>query len=1443
HYMVFFPSVLYYPYTGKVHVHLMDLDKPVRVTLHLASSHGVPNVTLEEQGSDILQLNWPHFCNISTPPASVYEVAYLHVSIQGASLQVSQQKKVLVKALELGTLVQTDKDVYKPGQTGEGQELLEELTGSWDGTPARADATCPCVQDPRGNHVAEWREVSPQQGIVDLSFPLAVEPALGTYTIEVEGRRHYFSVKDYGLPHFEVLIWLPRIVTVKDKKIPLDVCGRYPSGKTFRGRAEASLCQSHKAIILPKGSTGICAEFSGQTGRNGCYSTEVPVASFNLTNFYNQRWLHAYASLLEEGTGKWRSANKSCMIVYEKLTITFENTDKFYKPGIPYTGTMLVKGTNGSALKEEEILLVINARGETQRKTLLTDRSGRASFELDTSGWNNKAELKDDPPDLEHEDTEYLKYQSATRYLYPFSSDSKSFLKILRVQKKLPCGQPQHLRVDYFFDEKATGIKLQSLDVVFLVLAKGTIASVLRKELPAEAGLRGSFSMELSIGPELAPTAKVLGYAVLPDGEMVADSTELKVAKCFPNKVNLSFSEQRAQVGSLLHLKVQAAPGSLCAVYAVDQRARSSSPKGKLNPSTVTGPGAFPVFLTQSSCVQFRSITYSQCFPKMAILLKLKILIYLTVGKMGLDPLWQPFQPLTVLMCQGRARKIAATDCGAGSYWCLTSSQAPMAWLRYEPSSPTSHSSSSQEGLLRVLGAPSLSPSPLVPRSEEGVWHAPAGSAHQTQPARSVHLLSPCREGGSAEVMVTVPDAITEWETRMFCTAPLGFGLAPATTLTAFKPFFVELALPYAVVHHEDFTLVATVLNYLRQCLRVQVTLVESAELEVSVNAAEVYGGCICADEVKTFQWNVRATSLGEVNVTVIAKALHSEKLCDTEVPVVPTHGHVDTETKLLMVQVSRVRERACTILLLGAEHPKHSTPEQSTSPSLGQAGQCLRVLQVVPGQGDWLGDNAVWLLLQSHQQHQMTNPPRSIFPQEPQRGRGPPCSRINLPLATQLMAFLASHSTASASTHIPEGKGTAKPWSRGCTRDTMWLSWSCLNFPQFPPGQKEAAQPMPGWCLAPRHGAQRIVQGWAPHPLQGGVLDEVLLLAYVTAAMLELGLPPMDPKMSSALQCLEASTTDDPYTLALLAYIFALVGCGEQQQARLQSLAQHSGAELPSPSRSEGQLYWQRKGKALPSSQIFWAATAPAEVEMTAYVLLAYLTQPQVSSVYLRTATQIVRWLTKQQNPYGGFASTQDTVVALQALVKYAALTYGSNGDFTVTVTSPTGTAQDFVLHKSNRLVLQWTALHELPGTYRVRAHGQGCTLVQVTLRYSMPPPPSTGMFNLRVETEPRECTGDASTYFCLLLWARGERPTTNMVVIEAKLPSGYIPNKSSVVELKRQKLVKKVEVQLDQVMIYLDQLTKEEETFTFTAMQDLPVRNLQPATVTLYDYYEMGE
>lgn len=80
---------------------------------------------------------------------------------------------------------------------------------------------------------------------------------------------------------------------------------------------------------------------------------------------------------------------------------------------------------------------------------------------------------------------------------------------------------------------------------------------------------------------------------------------------------------------------------------------------------------------------------------------------------------------------------------------------------------------------------------------------------------------------------------------------------------------------------------------------------------------------------------------------------------------------------------------------------------------------------------------------------------------------------------------------------------------------------------------------------------------------------------------------------------------------------------------------------------------------------------------------------------------------------------------MALQALAKYATLTYGSNGDIMVMVTSPMGTVQDFVLDSSNQLVLQQAALSKLPGTYGLRAQGQGCALAQVGTAWAPCPGP----------------------------------------------------------------------------------------------------------------------
>uniref|UniRef100_A0A8C8SH09 Alpha-macroglobulin receptor-binding domain-containing protein n=1 Tax=Pelusios castaneus TaxID=367368 RepID=A0A8C8SH09_9SAUR len=245
--------------------------------------------------------------------------------------------------------------------------------------------------------------------------------------------------------------------------------------------------------------------------------------------------------------------------------------------------------------------------------------------------------------------------------------------------------------------------------------------------------------------------------------------------------------------------------------------------------------------------------------------------------------------------------------------------------------------------------------------------------------------------------------------------------------------------------------------------------------------------------------------------------------------------------------------------------------------------------------------------------------------------------------------------------------------------------------------------------------------------------------------------------------------------------------------------------------------------------------ADSSSQIETMAYILLAHISKPEVSADEIAAASQIVRWLSRKRNPYGGFASTQDTVVGLQALARYAALTYQEAGGVKVTVTSKEGSQQEFSVDKENQLVLQQASLHDVPGQYTVQAVGNGCVYVQTTLRYNLPPPERTAAFVLSVTTTPEECTPASRRRFNIHVQVSyvGDRESSNMALVEVMMVSGFIP-------LKKMPLVKKTEIQPDEVTIYLEELDKSSLSFTFSVKQEIEVQNLKPATVAVYDYYE---
>ncbi|XP_013930161.1 PREDICTED: alpha-2-macroglobulin-like [Thamnophis sirtalis] len=184
---------------------------------------------------------------------------------------------------------------------------------------------------------------------------------------------------------------------------------------------------------------------------------------------------------------------------------------------------------------------------------------------------------------------------------------------------------------------------------------------------------------------------------------------------------------------------------------------------------------------------------------------------------------------------------------------------------------------------------------------------------------------------------------------------------------------------------------------------------------------------------------------------------------------------------------------------------------------------------------------------------------------------------------------------------------------------------------------------------------------------------------------------------------------------------------------------------KLTSLFEEDGSIHWERSWKPKQKSDFpLFVRAAAAEIELTSYVLLALVTkEPSPSEEELTLAAAIVKWLTKQQNSRGGFASTQDTVVALQALSQYKTFNYSKDGiDTRAILSSEYGLLREFHVDRNNSLLLQCEDLLQGPGNYT--AEVTGCIFMQAVLTYNVPLEQEEAPFRLEVHTIPETCIGN---------------------------------------------------------------------------------------------------
>ncbi|KAG7322065.1 hypothetical protein KOW79_014923 [Hemibagrus wyckioides] len=1390
YFMVTFPAVIESGFRAVFCASLLKPNETLQMSVYLV--HGNQSRTLFQE---TVEKDLHHCFDFEAPQVEGESVQEIKVEIKGESFKMTEIRKVMFKSFVTLTFIQTDKPIYNPGQT------VNFRIVSTDShlVPLKQKYSTVFLQDSNHNRIGQWTNVSSPGLILQLSHELNPEAPQGEYQLTAEiGDRlipHQFKVKKYILPKFEVTLKAPEKHSIGEEEVKLEVCGKYTYGQPVPGQAVVQVCRRFRQHFYEPHMISPCLSETVEMGQNGCAFLVINISTFMNTEFENKLddQLQLTTTLTEDGTGISMMKSDGIRLSFQIGKVEILDSPKNFEREKSIEGRIKVTTFSGTPIPNKKVYL---SEGEWWSQTLLlnltTDSNGLANFSV---------------PSPEHPKTEIILRASVNpeekyhQYKTPFFSTAEKRIQLLQPatsyspvfselsiessEEPFKCDAEITITINYYIVGETT--ESHSIDLMYIVLSKGAIVHHGHETVEVEESTdvrKGKVSFKLSVQAELAPVVQVVVYSVLPSENIIVASKNFDVEKCFRNKVSLQFSPSKSVPGEKNNLEVSAHPGSLCGLSAVDQSVFILESVNHLNAEKIFN--LLP--LASVSSYPYTVEDQQECLhvrPQRDVRVDH---VYSTLKGVGLK----------------MATNLVVRHPRCLVYKGVHYHREPL-FVAYRTN----------------LGLP-------IALAEFSKIQEPIETVRKFFPETWIWQLLEVGDSGSVQLPVTVPDTITTWETEAFCVSSKGLGLAPPVQLTVFQPFFLELSLPYSIIRGEVFELKATVFNYLSKCIMVKVTPAPSSDYTLEPSSEGEYSSCLCANGRKTFKWTLIPSVLGVVNVTVSAEAEQSQTVCDNEIVSVPERGRIDTVTRSLIVQAEGSEKTKSQSWLLCPQGNSVSEELELTLPEDVIEGSARASVSVL---GDILGralknlDGLLKMPYGCGEQNIAILAPNIYILQYLEN-----TEQLTSDIRERATGFLKSGYQRQLNyKHISGGYST---FGRG--EENTWLTAFVLrtfgkaqHFIFIDPDIINSAKQ---WLInMQRSGGCFIQQGnLFNNRMKGGVNDEVTITAYITAAFLELGITVRDPVVNKGLLCLKSSVGNltNTYTTALLAYTFSLAGEKEIREQLLKGLDNVAIVGV-------GHLHW---------SQSALEESGSLSVEISSYVLLAVLTTGQLTAADLGYANRIVSWLVKQQNPYGGFSSTQDTVVALQALALYSTKVFSSEGSSTVTVKSADGDGHNFDVNQNNKLLYQERSLQDVPGKFSIDVKGSTCVSVQTALFYNVPTPTEISTLNILAKTE-GNCTksfGHTLKIEFSVLY-NGELNSTNMIIVDIKLLSGFTADPG---ELQTQFMVNRVDSKDDHIIMYIEELKRDNPiSYYLHIKQMLPVKNLKPAVIKVYDYYQTND
>ncbi|KAH6940100.1 hypothetical protein HPB50_024757 [Hyalomma asiaticum] len=676
---------------------------------------------------------------------------------------------------------------------------------------------------------------------------------------------------------------------------------------------------------------------------------------------------------------------------------------------------------------------------------------------------------------------------------------------------------------------------------------------------------------------------------------------------------------------------------------------------------------------------------------------------------------------------------------------------------------------------------------------------------------------------------VSLPDTITTWELSAVSVAPSGgICVHEPLKIRAFKKLFVEVNLPYSVIQNEQVEIPVAVYNYDKDERLVRVAMLGTKD--VCSGAKE--GQPSAVRKIRVPKGEGRSVVFPVVPLAAGEREIHVAAVSDSSAR--------DAAKVKLRVETPGVRKQEHFNIILDPQNTQKRKERDNVSPdrryketfAIG-GGQLIQIQrpnrspkEVVPGSErceiDIVGNDMGAALEAS------VKSPETLL-QMPW-GCG---EQTMIALAPTLYAYdylktadlISPQDENKALGHIRSGyqriltyrklDGSFAVWTN--RPSSLWLTafvvrTLCQARKSIHIDENVLTSGL-NYILTQQRQDGRFHDIYKLHhgDLLGGVTGPLPLTAYTLLTLQEcakddIKVPGLKESSARATAFIERELAkeDKPaYETSLAAYALSLGDSPAKNDALLKLRA------ILQPGKVGG-LY-------VPAS------SDPLSVQATSYALMTLLNAGASRS----DITALVQWLNLRMNPSGSLRSSQDTVVALQALSKYAI--YARNSGIDLICEIP-----------------------EFKDKVFVNIKGSGTGTMYFVTNYHVPPAGADLLCKFKLDVDFWQNKLDINeasksnkkfkeTYAMKVCTRSLQKDVKGMAIIDIGLMTGFKPVIEDLDKLVKNKIVDKYELSKRNVVLYLQAIPVDKDLCVeFALDQEFAVGKLQSSSVKAYAYYD---